>query len=229
MIHKPKRLKANRNHPLLYEPIFITPDDTRMDVMTDKGPLLPDYLEDGYQVFKQAIQDHKRVLVLRFDLQLPLGLTLPGDAETNKVIRRFLSSFQSKIDSHLKRNNVKHKCPVRHIIAREIGASSQRPHFHVMLLLNGNAFHNMGSREHEGKNNFWRIAEAWASALKIPPKEAAKRVQCTKKKIGCTFYRLEPSNEYAQFSEAFYRMSYFCKAHTKVYGQRHRGLLTSKK
>ncbi|RBI68270.1 hypothetical protein DQ400_07850 [Vreelandella sulfidaeris] len=229
MIHKPKRLKANRNHPLLYEPIFITPDDTRMDVMTDKGPLLPDYLEDGYQVFKQAIQDHKRVLVLRFDLQLPLGLTLPGDAETNKVIRRFLSSFQSKIDSHLKRNNVKHKCPVRHIIAREIGTDSQRPHFHVMLLLNGNAFHNMGSREYEGENNFWRIAEAWASALRISPTEAAKRVQCTKKKIGCTFYRLEPSNEYAQFSEAFYRMSYFCKAHTKVYGQRHRGLLTSKK
>jgi len=229
MIHKPKRLKANRNHSLLYEPIFITSDDTRMDVMTDKGPLLPDYLEDGYQVFKKAINAHKRVLVLRFDLQLPLGLTLPADAETNKVIRRFLSSFQSKIDSHLKRNDVKHKCPVRHIIAREIGTNSQRPHFHVMLLLNGNAFQNMGSREYEGKNNFWRIAEAWASALKIPPKEAAKRVQCTKKKIGLTFYRLQPKDGYAQFYAAFYRMSYFCKAHTKVYGQRHRGLLTSDK
>ncbi|SES24056.1 Protein of unknown function [Vreelandella subterranea] len=229
MIHKPKRLKANRNHTLHYEPIFITDDHIELNVMTDKGPLLRDYLEDGYEVFKKAIDAHRRVLVLRFDLQLPLGLTLPDDAETNKVIRRFLSSFQSKIDSHLKRNDVKHKCPVRHIIAREIGTNSQRPHFHVMLLLNCNAFQNMGSREYEGKNNFWRIAEAWASALEISPKEAAKRVQCTKKKIGFTFYRLQPKDGYAQLSEAFYRMSYFCKAHTKAYGLRHRGLLTSNK
>lgn len=224
-----KRLETNRNHRLHYHPKYMPTKDVVVPVMTDKGPLVQNYLERAYQVFDNAVNAHSKVLAVRFDLKLPRGIALPEDAETNWVVRRFLSSLQSKINANLKRKGSPHKCPVRYIVAREIGKKNQNLHFHVMLLLNGHAFRHIGRIESEKDNLFWLIVGAWASALKTTDEYAVDGVQFGFNRPGVNYYFLDPIEDNRKLPEAFHRASYLCKAETKQYGDRHHGLMTSKR
>lgn len=224
----PKRSKDNPNHLLHYHPEYTPIDGVVFPVMTEKGPLVANYLDQAYAVFRQGLQAHSKVLAVRFDLHLPQGATLPEDAETNRVVRRFLSSLQSKIDANLKRKGSPHRCPVRHIVARETGPKSGRVHFHVMLLLNGHAFRQLGVIETDEDNLFWLIVEAWASALRVDLVTAVDGVQCGFNRPGVKHYYLDPVEDYDKLPKAFHRASYLCKATSKQFGQRHRGLMTSK-
>lgn len=225
---QPKRLKNNRNHVLHYNSEYMPTEGVVVPVMTAKGPLVLDYLDRAYQVFDNALKAHSKVLAVRFDLKLPQGIPLPDDAQTNRVMRRFLGSLQSKIDANLKRKGSPHKCLVRHIVAREIGHKNQNLHFHVMLLLNGHAFRHIGSIDCEDNNLFWLIVEAWASALKVTLEEAIDGVQVGFKR-GVAHYYLDPIEDYRKLPDAFHRVSYLCKAATKQYGDRHHGLMTSRR
>lgn len=226
-MNQPKRSKDNRNHILHYDPEYTPCEGVIIPVMTEKGPLVRNYLDQAYGVFNHALQAHSRVLALRFDLHLPKKVSLPDDAESNQVIRRFLSSLQSRIDAHLKRKGNPHSCPVRHIVAREVGRKSGRVHFHVMLLLNGHAFRHVGAIETDEDNLFWRIVAAWTSALGIDLREAVDGVQFGFKR-GVVQYYLYREKDYDKLRMAFHRASYLCKAATKRFGQRHQGLMTSK-
>lgn len=227
-MNQPKRLKDNPNHVLHYKSEYMPSEGVVMQVMTDKGPLVLNYLDRAYQVFDNASKAHSKVLALRFDLKLPWGVPLPEDAQTNRVVRRFLESLQSKIDANLNRKRSPHRCPVRHIVAREVGHKNQKLHFHLVLLLNGHAFRQIGTMDYEGDNLFWLIAGAWASALKSPLVTAVDGVQVGFRR-GVIQYHLDSVEGSPALPEAFYRASYLCKAETKRYGNRHHGLMTSKK
>jgi len=223
-----KRLKQNRNNILHYRPEYMPTEGVVMPAMTEKGPLILNYLDRAYQVFDHALKAHTKVLAVRFDLKIPRGITQPEDAKTNRVVRRFLASLQSKINANLKRKHSPHKCPVRYIVAREIGGKNQNVHYHLMLLLNGHAFRHIGTMDYEGDNVFWLIVDAWASALKVTSEEAVNGVQFGFRR-GVVQYYLDPTEDYDKLPKAFHRASYLCKAHTKQYGERHHGLMTSKK
>ena len=96
---------------------------------------------------------------------------LPSYAFTNEVISRFFESFKAKIEHSRsmarRRNRYAHDCKVRYVWVREIG-DSERPHYHLVILLNKDAYSVLGHFASERNNMFNRLEEAWASALRLP-------------------------------------------------------------
>lgn len=225
-----KRSPENHNHHLHYEGTFSPSPGIELPVMTEKGPMVSQYLYRLNRVFEQALEAHKRVLVIRLDLRLPQGYGLPDDDQSNQLINRFIDSLKNKIKHDRKKKMSPHDCPVRYAVAREIGHEQGRVHFHVLLLLNGHAYYRIGQRANTEGNLFWKIAEAWANALRIPLSIAETCVHYSwdSHQEDPSVFRLDPRDTYAQWPGAFYRASYLCKANTKRFGQGHWGLMTSR-
>jgi hypothetical protein len=227
MPYQKKRSTDNTNHTLHYESIFEPEPGISLPVLTAKGPLVKIYLHALYRVLKNAMNDHGRVLIVRCELYFPREMPILDSADTNGVADKFIASLKSKVKADMRRKKSPHKPAVRYVMAREY-SKYDRPHYHLALLLNGHAYRVLGTFDYNGDNLFWKVAEAWASALNIPVEMAKARVYYRWGKRGVSVYRLNPEDNYIQMPAAFQHCSYLCKAATKRFGKGHRGLLSSK-
>jgi len=185
-------------------------------VQMDKGPFIQQYLNRLLETIQCALIQHPRVFAFRFDLRLPVGIQLPDDADTNEVIGRFIDSFKAKIkhNRHLARtvNKYAHDSGVRYVWARELGQHG-RPHHHLAIFLNYDAFNALGKFAPGRDNIFNRLEQAWASALGLSVEAVRGLVEVPGNPTYC-LRRDDPSGQAA----FFYRASYLCKAATKVFG-----------
>jgi hypothetical protein len=110
-----------------------------------------------------------------------------------------------------------HDSKVRYVWAREIGYLG-KPHYHVLILLNRDAFTALGKFELGRENIFNRLVEAWASALRLTLDECNGLVHIPDNPT----YQLDRDDE-RELQELFFRASYLCKAATKVYGDGQHG------
>jgi len=184
-------------------------------VYTAKGPLIQEYLERLYQVIQDSLEEHPRTLALRIDLRFPTN-RLPNETYSNSAINSFFASFKAKI-KHNRRMATQasehaHETSVRYGWAREFGEEG-RPHYHLLILLNNDAFHRLGSFEMGRDNLYNRLVQAWASALGMTPEAAQGLVQIPENPT----YVLRRGDS-TGLADCFYRASYLCKATTKVYG-----------
>lgn len=190
-------------------------------IQVNKGPFVRSYLSGLDWVVCQALDEYSRVFAFRFDLRFPASIELPDYLYTNKVIDRFLESFKAKIKHNrlkagLSRKYV-HDTKVRYVWAREIGYLG-KPHYHVLILLNQDAFTTLGKFESGRDNIFNRLVEAWASALRLSVDEVSGLIHIPDNPT----YHLRKDDEREQ-RELFYRASYLCKAATKAYGDGQHG------
>ena len=133
--------------------------------MVSKGPLIREYLEVLYRVLHCAWSEYPRTWAVRVDLRFPAhGDYLNADA----CLTRFISSLKQKVKHDRSRaaaNNVCfHDSRVRYVWAREFGMDG-KPHYHVLLLFNRDAYHSLGHFDSPRENMYQRITTAWASAL----------------------------------------------------------------
>lgn len=178
-------------------------------VMQDKGPFIEQYLNRLEQTMQHALAHYPRVFAFRVDLRLPTDVALSEYAYTNQVIERFIESLKAKIRHN--RNMAFQSCihphdtSVRYVWAREQGKDG-RPHYHLAILLNNDAFSMLG------KKMFNRLEEAWASALCLPVEAVSGLVHISDN----SYFHLRRDNldEQASF---FHRTSYLCKSATKVF------------
>jgi len=189
-----------------------------LPVMHGKGPFIREHLERLHSTMQRTLDQYPRVFAFRVDLKLPLSGMLPSYAFTNELISRFLESFKAKIEhsrSMARRNNrYAHGCRVRYVWTREL-ATEGRPHYHLVILLNKDAYNALGYYASEGKNVFSRLEEAWASALRLPRDAVAGLVHIPD---NATYYITRDS--WQSQADFFHRASYLCKAATKEYGDR---------
>lgn len=187
-------------------------------VMQDKGPFHRQYLDRTIGVMGDALAAHPRTFAVRFDLRIPKHTRI---FEERRLVERFISSLKEKIKWSRRRaamtavNGRVHQTDVRYVWAREIGQQG-RPHFHVTLFLNRDAFSLMGKYELGRDNLYCRILEAWASALRMTPAEAEGLVHVPKNAT----YRIDADDQDSQ-DDFFYRVSYLAKSATKVQGPKH--------
>lgn len=211
-----KRHPENSNLTLCREEHFIG-----WPVQVSKGPFVRSYLNNLNRVIQRALDDCPRIFAFRFDLRFPADLDLPDHLYTNEVIDRFLESFKAKIrHNRLKAGMSRkyiHDTKVRYVWAREFGCSG-KPHYHVLILLNRDAFNALGKFEPGRDNIFNRLVEAWASALRLSVDEASGLVHIPDNSA----YHLHRDDEREQ-RELFFRASYLCKAATKAYGDGQHG------
>jgi hypothetical protein len=199
-------------------------------LMIDKGPFIREYLSRLKHTIHLAVDQYPRAMAFRADLHLPLGIDLPDYAYTNEVISDFFESFTKKIQYHQdrvrERDGYARGCKVRYVWARETGRGD-RPHYHLLILLNRDAYYTMGRLDSERVNMISRMEESWAGALGLSVDQVGGLVNIPKN----AEYRV---NRYVRRGEVdelpalFHRASYLCKAATKSYGDRQRGFDTSK-
>jgi hypothetical protein len=215
------RHSGNTKLHLHYDPMY-----EGLTVMYDKGPFIREYLGVLKQTINLALDQYSRVLAFRVDLSFPVILDLKEYLDTNRVLSRFLESFKAKVEHN--RSQAARRTPnafdskVRYVWAREFGEGG-RPHYHLLFLLNLDAFYTVGHLGSENANMISRLQEAWAGALGLPLGKAAPQVHITENGT----YRLR-QGDLSGLDELFRRASYLCKSSTKLYGDRCHGFGSSR-
>ncbi|KWV80490.1 hypothetical protein PFLL34_01530 [Pseudomonas fluorescens] len=211
MTHQPKRHPDNSNLHLHYESTF-----RGLPVLTRHAPFITEYLEGIHETTQLALRAHRRVFAVRFDLHFPDDESVPES--NNTAISRFVDSLTHRVQSARERsarlNGTAHKTDVRWCWVREVGREG-RPHYHFVLLLNKDAYHTVGRYDSARENTYSRIHAAWASALRMPIDDTDGLVHIPEN----AEYHLSQDDP-AEMNRYFVRVSYLCKAATKVYGNR---------
>ena len=211
MTNQPKRHPGNSNLHLHHENSF-----QGLPVMTSYSPFIAEYLERLHETTQLALSAHRRVFAVGFDLRFPDD-DLPLESN-NTVISKFVDSLTVRIQSARERsrrlNGSAHQTQVRWCWVREIGREG-RPHYHFVLLLNRDAYHTVGYFDSARENTYGRIHAAWASALRMPIDDTNGLVHIPDN----AEYQLT-RNDPVVMDQYFRRVSYLCKAATKVYGNR---------
>lgn len=174
-----------------------------------------EYLERTRQVIDLSLQEYRRVFAFRLDLRFPAGQYQPC-LDGNDVLERFFASLKAKIRHNRNKaqesNPYAHDSTVRYVWCREFGQHGV-PHYHMAILLNNDAFCTLGKFELDRDNLFNRLHEAWASALGLAVQSVVGLVELPRN----SFYLLR-RNDPESIADFFYRVSYLCKAETKVFG-----------
>lgn len=215
------RHPSNTNLSLHYENTY-----QGFPVQIEKGPFISEYLNRLYQTVGRALTQYPRVFAFRFDLRLPTETQLPDFVCTNQVIERFMESFKAKIAHNRSQarqlNKYAHDSKVRYVWAREQGQHG-KPHYHLAILLNRDAFTALGKFETGRDNMFNRLEQAWASALGLSVEAVRGLVELPRNP--CYHLNLGELGGQAEF---FNRASYLCKAATKVFGDGSHGFGASR-
>lgn len=215
------RHPSNTNLSLHYEHTY-----QGFPVQIEKGPFISEYLNRLYQTVGRALTQYPRVFAFRFDLRLPTETQLPDFVCTNQVIERFMESFKAKIAHNRSQarqlNKYAHDSKVRYVWAREQGQHG-KPHYHLAILLNRDAFTALGKFETGRDNMFNRLEQAWASALGLSVEAVRGLVELPRNP--CYHLNLGELGGQAEF---FHRASYLCKAATKVFGDGSHGFGASR-
>lgn len=210
-----KRLAANRNLHLHYEPTY-----KGFACNQSRGPLIVECLEANLSVMNRALNDHPRTLVVRIDLLFPRFYQCDAD---NSVIARFIGKLRYCIDVDCRQRRANgarvHDTRLRSIWCRE-ETDESNGHYHMLLFVNRDTYFQLGNFKSFDKGLAGMINTAWASALKLDHWNAIGTVNFPENPL---YHLQEGSPDFAQvFQEAFYRASYLAKAKTKTYGNRYR-------
>lgn len=206
------RHPENRNLRLHYEDTF---HNLPVLVHVDR-PLVTNYLETMERVIDQAMEDYSRVFVFRVDLRFPYDY---DQDVSNSTMRRFLDSFTAKLEASEQRRRSSTRVQdnrVRYLWARE-QVSSDHPHYHLAILLNGQAYRRIGS--YTADQGLARaIKEAWESALGLDESQDNEGLVSYPKDSDFILTRDDERTRRHCFS----RLSYLCKVASKRYGDRSR-------
>lgn len=196
-----------------------------LPVMRNMGPFIEEYLEATFRTLDYALAQYPRIFSFRADLRFPQGIDLANCDRSNAVIAAFFESFKAKIKHHQamvgKRAGFAHGSKVRYIWCREIGEWG-RPHYHLLIILNRDAYYTVGRLGSEADNMVSRLEEAWASALGLSREHVSGLVHIPDNAV----YRVDRHDRPGkgnQLSELYERVSYLSKAGTKRFGNRLHG------
>lgn len=205
------RNAANTNQTLFYQPHY-----NNLPVMTDKGPLITEYLAGLHQVMHTALGSCSRVFAFRVDIRFSDELMSYEIYNSNEVIKRFLASFIAKIKHARKvsaaNHSRSHDCVVRYVWAREVGRDG-KPHYHLAFLLNNDAYCTVGTYEQGRENIFNRLEGALVSALGVSVHQVAGLIEIPSQSSYCLL-----RNDPRTWVNFFYRASYLTKVDTKPFG-----------
>jgi len=205
------RHPTNQNLSIYYESTYLG-----LPLQVEKGPFILEYLHRLHQTTHRAVDQYRRVFAFRFDLRLPSGYISHERLYENEVIDRFIESFKAKIKHNrqlaLRENKYAHDSVVRYVWTREVGQQG-RPHYHLAVLLNYDAFCSLGIFASGRNNMFNRLQEAWASALGLSADTVRGLVE-----IPSNPYYVLHRDDNTSIAEFFFRASYLCKMATKSFG-----------
>lgn len=194
-----------------------------LPILQFKNGVYGEYLHNNFNVIYHALNRYAKVFAVRVDLRFPDYF----DTDNNRYVTRFIESLKAKItaDYIAKCKNTEgfvHQSEVLYIWVQETGELN-RPHYHLCLFFNGNAYRSLGVFELGRPNLYNRIVKAWASALALDVVAAQGLVHFPK--APCYLLERGRIHQTNTLRELFLRLSYFAKVDSKTYGdgRRHYG------
>lgn len=180
-----------------------------------------DWLESIERVIRNALKEHPRTLVIRVDLHIPDDTSASVD---HAVISRFIESLKAKIRANayktLKAGKRVHPCTLRYAWVREFGPKNGNKHYHVLLLLNKDAYFQLGPYSRYGGALALRIRQAWMSALGTSDERHHFLAQFPNHP--CYYLDANTLALDGAYQKLMERVSYMVKERTKQYGDRER-------
>jgi hypothetical protein len=144
--------------------------------------------------------------------------------ETNAVLARFFYFFRYE----LKRRQTKYPTQLHYLWARE-QVNSDKPHYHLMIMLNRNAYDSLGAfgpdwfGVYSFNNLYHRMMRSWLKAMGFDHDDPrfhqlihVCKDPVTKEPWSCALHR----DDWIAMNEAVFMASYLCKAFSKPFGQR---------
>ncbi|SDJ97808.1 inovirus Gp2 family protein [Billgrantia gudaonensis] len=197
-----------------------------MEIQPESLPMVSEYLQALQVTLERAISDYPRVLAFRVDPVIPTAISDRMTLRDHQVlIRKFITSFKAiiKHEREIKRRSGwVPNTRVRYVWCREVG-SNGKPHYHLFLMLNRDAYHLPGRIGSPNENLFNRVSRAWYSALGVAWSHQEPWIHVPQNPV----YWID-RDDAESFQRAFYRASYLCKADTKHYGLGVRAFGTSR-
>lgn len=189
-----------------------------------RGRLMTNQLNAISRTIEKALLDTPRAYAVRFDLRLPSEIDITDSEMITRffnALRRLLEAADLEKTSEGKRV---HPHKLRYCWAREWG-NEGRPHYHVLIILNHDRYRTLGSFKNDEGNLSARIKIAWAIAINQNLDVAARLVHFPTN-AEYRINRKAPDYKF-QVESLFYRVSYFAKAETKIFGIGQRSFGTS--
>ncbi|UCQ27267.1 inovirus Gp2 family protein [Edwardsiella tarda] len=152
---------------------------------SEYGSHIKAYKKNIIDVIKRSVKEYCRTLAIRVDLHDPVildhGDTIACIANTDSgSISRFTNSLKAKLAANEQRKRKEgkrvHPNTLRYAWVREFTQNGKR-HFHVLLLLNKDAYYHLGSYNLDEGTLRTMITSAWCSALNLTPEEGQYLVQ----------------------------------------------------
>ncbi|WP_371374881.1 inovirus Gp2 family protein [Thalassotalea aquiviva] len=202
-----------KHYSLHHTPLF-----EGLPVNIEKGPLLVGCLKAMKKTIDYALSDYKQTFAFRLDLRFCSDF----DATDSKFISRFESSIKAQIyadeQRRIKAGVRVHRTKVRVIWVKEWGYSSKglKPHYHLAILLNKQAYRTLGDFKRVSGNMAARCRKACASALNKKLCDVTQLVHFPEK--GVYIIGKRSPEDIAQLKAFFFRISYFAKLRQKKYG-----------
>lgn len=195
------------------------------------GKLSQYHLNRIEQTINKSLHQHPRTTAIRVDLHIPYNQNtddMPDEysfANTDaSVISRFTASLKAKIAADLsmkKRNGLRiHHTTVRYIWTREYCPTTSAIHYHVVLLLNKDAYAFLGDYTATEGNLASMINSAWYSALGLSYDCPGALVYFPENP--CYWLDINSANFNASYDDLVYRASYLAKESTKQHDDNQR-------
>lgn len=180
-------------------------------VCNSKGPLIHEYLDRTWETIAKAQNEYPRLLAIRVDLNFPVN---PLVTKSNETISRFIDNLKNQIaQDRLRSSKIYkrvHDTRLRYVWVREYGRNVN-PHYHLVLLLNHDAYYHLGTSDPGIKNLFSLIQIAWAKVLGLGFNQVQGLIH---RPENAEFY-LDRRTGKAGLADLFYRTSYLCKVESK--------------
>ncbi|MHB0776556.1 YagK/YfjJ domain-containing protein [Halomonas sp. WWR20] len=186
-----------------------------------EAPLIENHLERGLLTQNRALNHYTRVLAFRIDLRFPEWM--PAIDLTNDNTR--LSAFYRHLNEEIAKADTKYSTVIRYVWCRE-QESSDKPHYHLMVYVNYDAYHQLGRLKpsegggYEGRGLYHQFARAWAKALDYLPCDIEGLVHVGKNPITqYPYVACLHRDDFMGQEDAVFNLSYLCKAHSKPFNQ----------
>jgi len=186
-----------------------------MPLLNCQSGFVGEYLERLHHTLTHFNQRHSKVFAVRVDLLFPqCYVSCEGEVYSNKYLNHFIKALRCRLLRYKagKQQNGQraHSLKFEYVWARECGPSSDRPHFHLLLLFNGHAFNSLGHFSNDYESLYNRIGESWGEVLGIHVAEGNKFTHFPE--IGQ--YLIDTKN-FDHVAKLFCRASYLAKVETK--------------
>lgn len=186
-------------------------------VQTTHGPLIKSYLDRLYSLMMVETNRHRRLFVVRLDLRFSARFELPDMAVTNQPLQRFVEFLKYQLNAKdartLRAKGRLNPHGMSYAWAREVGPESYGPHYHLLLMFNGDSYRTVGNYSNpEAPGLYQRLQEAWSYAIQLDFDLAHGLVSV----VPNGQWMLNKTDG-AAFAEIFHAASYLCKAGSKVF------------